>query len=107
MHHASWITGATFFGIAVCKVNKFLVISDVDECTAGTAECGTWAECINLNGSFACRCLPGFQKSGNNCTGLTISTFHTCIYSPFQFNLRSVLTYPDLVVGIDMNYSQI
>lgn len=50
-----------------------LVISDVDECSTDTAVCGTGAECINLNGSFSCLCLVGFQKTGNNCTGLIIS----------------------------------
>lgn len=66
----------------------FFLISDVDECVAGTAECGTGAECANLNGSFACRCLAGFQKSGNDCTGLTISTFHAFIYLQFQPKLN-------------------
>ena len=51
-------------------ITHILVISDVDECSADIALCGTGAECINFNGSFSCVCLVGFQKTGNNCTGL-------------------------------------
>lgn len=45
--------------------------SDVNECTDVIASCGLGAECINLNGSFDCQCLEGFQKIGDNCAGHT------------------------------------
>lgn len=63
-----------------------VVISDVDECSADTAVCGTGAECINLNGSFSCLCLVGFQKTGNNCTGLIISLNLCTFYLPLRPN---------------------
>lgn len=47
----------------------FNFITDINECTDGSADCGPGAECINLNGSFACQCRAGFQEAGNNCTG--------------------------------------
>ena len=58
------------------KSTHVLVISDVDECSADIAVCGTGAECVNFNGNFSCECLVGFQKIGKNCTGLkNILTF--------------------------------
>lgn len=53
--------------------NTFLTLTlffpDLDECTSGTAQCGPGAECINLNGTFACQCRVGFEKIGNSCIG--------------------------------------
>ena len=45
----------------------------MDECANAEAVCGLGADCINLNGSFDCRCRSGFQKTGENCTGLSIN----------------------------------
>ena len=52
-----------------CINLSFTSITDRNECTDGSADCGPGAECINLNGSFACQCRAGFQEAGNNCTG--------------------------------------
>lgn len=52
-----------------CINLSFTSITDINECTGGSADCGPGAECINLNGSFACQCRAGFQEAGNNCTG--------------------------------------
>lgn len=43
---------------------KKLHISDVDECV--DSPCGDSVPCINVEGSYSCRCLPGW--SGQNCT---------------------------------------
>ena len=81
----------------------FLVL-DVDECVEGLANCGAGAECINLNGTYECQCLLGYQKSENNCTGRTnISSYilldtlnittryleRSCSTYMFQISLRS------------------
>lgn len=63
-----------------------LAFSDVDECSTDIAVCGTGAECINLNGSFSCQCLVGFQKTGNNCTGLINALTFMYFNSPFKPN---------------------
>lgn len=52
-----------------CLNLPFTFITDINECTDGSADCRSGAECINLNGSFACQCRAGFQEAGNNCTG--------------------------------------
>ena len=49
------------------------LISDTDECANAISLCGRGAECINLNGSFDCRCRAGFQTIGDNCTGRSVS----------------------------------
>ena len=46
---------------------------DTDECADAEAVCGLGADCINLNGSFDCSCRSGFQKTEENCTGLSIN----------------------------------
>uniref|UniRef100_H0UYV6 EGF-containing fibulin-like extracellular matrix protein 1 n=1 Tax=Cavia porcellus TaxID=10141 RepID=H0UYV6_CAVPO len=43
---------------------------DTDECTAGTHNCRADQVCINLRGSFACQCLPGYQKLGEQCVDI-------------------------------------
>lgn len=46
-------------------------LSDVDECLANTHECSHHAECVNTEGSYRCRCKPGFRGSGFDCSGET------------------------------------
>ena len=41
---------------------------DVDECQAFPNSCHLNAECINTQGSYSCRCRPGYQGDGLNCT---------------------------------------
>ena len=59
--------------------------SDVNECTDVIASCGLGAECINLNGSFDCRCREGFQKIEDNCAGhTTVIPFILPVYFPYK-----------------------
>ena len=68
----------SFFHSFVCFIFSSILLpfnhfprSDVNECTDVIASCGLGAECINLNGSFDCRCREGFQKIEDNCAGHT------------------------------------
>ena len=68
----------SFFHSFVCLYFSSILLSfnhfprsDVNECTDVIASCGLGAECINLNGSFDCRCREGFQKIKDNCAGHT------------------------------------
>ncbi|CAL1543309.1 unnamed protein product [Lymnaea stagnalis] len=38
---------------------------DVDECTEHPEYCGEYTKCNNLNGSFECHCLEGFNQNSN------------------------------------------
>ncbi|XP_066552996.1 EGF-containing fibulin-like extracellular matrix protein 1 isoform X2 [Amia ocellicauda] len=40
---------------------------DVDECSMGTHSCTPEQMCYNTRGSYACQCLPGFQRNGEQC----------------------------------------
>ena len=42
-------------------------MSDINECLAGGVDCGQNAECINLRGSYECRCADGYGGSCDNC----------------------------------------
>jgi len=50
--------------INVCCLYK----KGVDYCGAGH-NCHARAQCINLQTTFACHCLPGFTGDGKHCTG--------------------------------------
>ena len=41
---------------------------DLDECQAFPNSCHLNAECVNTQGSYSCRCRPGYQGNGLNCT---------------------------------------
>ncbi len=42
------------------------LLADIDECTAGTDECGDNSDCINTLGSYMCRCNTGFKLGSSN-----------------------------------------
>lgn len=39
----------------------------MNECLTGEHDCAPNADCINLRGSFTCRCRPGFKGNGKKC----------------------------------------
>ena len=43
--------------------------ADVDECIKDIDECSGNAYCNNTDGGYWCKCRPGFQGDGYNCTG--------------------------------------
>ena len=49
--------------------NRFLFVSDVDECKIADIKCTQL--CQNKNGTFDCQCYPGFnlEADGFTCTG--------------------------------------
>ena len=47
-----------------------LTLLDFDECVSSdTNDCHPDASCNNMDGSFVCTCLPGFEGNGTFCTG--------------------------------------
>lgn len=73
----------------------------VDHC-AGNHTCDAHAQCINLQTTFACQCLPGYSGDGKHCTGtLRSPCFFLCFISnisclsplhlspPFLLDLKS------------------
>ena len=57
--------------------------TDVNECgSAGTNECDSKAQCTNIEGSYNCRCLNGYQGDGKNCsgTGFLYSTIYASCF---------------------------
>jgi len=45
--------------------------SDIDECTVGTGNCATNAECTNTAGGFSCACQTGYEGDGATCAATT------------------------------------
>ena len=44
--------------------------TDDNECTMGTNNCHTNAECTNTPGSFSCACVEGYSGDGVDCQGM-------------------------------------
>ncbi|XP_019480262.1 PREDICTED: EGF-containing fibulin-like extracellular matrix protein 1 isoform X1 [Hipposideros armiger] len=66
------------------------ICQDIDECAAGTHNCRTDQVCINLRGSFACQCPPGYQKRGEQCVDIDECTMppfchQRCVNTPGSF----------------------
>ena len=56
------------------------VLTDIDECENETCHDEN-ATCFNTEGSFSCRCNPGFTGDGDNCSGEIISVFYNFVIS--------------------------
>lgn len=60
----------------------FLVLIDIDECTAGSHNCHSSATCNNTVGSFNCTCNNGYSGDGTSCIGTEV---------PLTFNNQQVI----------------
>jgi hypothetical protein len=68
--HASCVETEGGGGECVCEPGWALDgagCADVDECTAGTADCHADATCTNTEGGFTCACDDGFTGDGTAC----------------------------------------
>ena len=45
--------------------------TDIKECANGTSNCSVDAMCNNTEGSYCCKCKPGFTGNGRTCKGKT------------------------------------
>ena len=66
------------------RINFLLKISctstDVDECQTGSYSCHAQAQCVNVHGSYACACLPGYAGDGQQtCSGTSIVAYISTI----------------------------
>ena len=59
----------------LCNISSF---SDIDECVEpGASNCDQNALCTNTEGSYACRCLNGYDGDGKTCQGRYEQQFRT------------------------------
>ena len=49
--------------------------TDINECADGTSKCSADAMCNNTEGSYRCKCKPGFNGDGRTCNGKTEPCF--------------------------------
>ena len=61
--------------IRTIDVSGYTVSLDINECDQAGARCDVNADCMNTIGSFNCRCRPGYEGDGQNCTGTTAGHF--------------------------------
>ena len=49
--------------------------TDVNECQTGSHSCHAQAQCVNVPGSYSCKCLPGYAGDGKSkCEGTYFQT---------------------------------
>lgn len=60
-----------FVSVKLDVCSTFVVVSDVNECSATYTgrKCSALATCTNTPGSFSCRCNIGYEGDGFNCNG--------------------------------------
>lgn len=54
--------------LALSFLAHFTLISssDVNECQLGSYSCHAQAQCVNVPGSYECKCLTGYYGDGNS-----------------------------------------
>ncbi|XP_053990220.1 uncharacterized protein LOC128882597 [Hylaeus volcanicus] len=63
---------------------------DIDECSANTSSCHSFAKCHNLKGGYACFCLDGYEGNGYECfTGSPSVTVQLNFVLPYQHSLQN------------------
>ena len=66
---------------------------DVNECNEKTDECAEHATCVNLPGSYKCKCDKGFQGDGISCTGKYHIISNKLIYKYITVNIIGYIIY--------------
>ena len=51
------------------------LVTDIDECSLGTADCDSNAGCKNTVGSYLCTCNAGYKGDGKSCQGIDMQLF--------------------------------
>ena len=55
---------------AILPQTLFLLYIDVNECQTGSYSCHAQGQCVNVPGSYSCKCLPGYTGDGKSkCEG--------------------------------------
>ncbi|KAI5087803.1 EGF-containing fibulin-like extracellular matrix protein 1, partial [Silurus meridionalis] len=67
-----------------------LCVADINECNTGRHTCSADQTCYNTHGSFQCQCLPGYQKSGDQCVDrdeclMSHYCMHRCVNVPGSY----------------------
>ncbi|OXB79540.1 UNVERIFIED_CONTAM: hypothetical protein H355_000356 [Colinus virginianus] len=90
-------------------------VEDWDECASGTDnDCSVFAQCINLVGSYLCRCKTTMDtnpsRPGRNCAGEIVSTLteKTALEVASSTQLApeaspTAFAFPAITVGLEMN----
>ena len=61
-------------------------IADIDECARGMdITCDMNAACVDINGSFACICNPGYMGNGSICCKFWHNHFQCCKKSHLEY----------------------
>ena len=51
---------------------------DIDECSESPAICHAGSACENIDGSYTCRCDPGYHSDGSTCVDINECIQNVC-----------------------------
>ena len=89
----------------MCVHFKCIIITDVDECSAGTDNCAAEATCTNTDGSYICTCNTGYTGDGVTCTSKIQSKdviiVHTSLVHSKCENITITTDIDECSVGVD------
>jgi hypothetical protein len=92
--------------LSVKEVNEAYV--DINECDLETDNCNSKEICVNLDGSFECKCKNGYIGNGFNCYfDAFITTWKTDAYGASSSTQITIPTNPNYTYNydIDCNYN--
>ena len=73
-----WLVTLILCGQTVTERSSWIsfICADLDECHIGSFTCHARADCVNVPGSYSCRCRPGYVGNGRTvCAGKVFSEF--------------------------------
>ena len=68
-----------------------VLLSDVNECQLGSFSCPANAVCVNVPGSYTCKCIGYVGDGKSNCKG-KVFWFFKCYYQSVVFIVTKYLS---------------
>ena len=76
----------------------FIFVLDINECLTGSHDCSNNAECVNLDGTFQCKCNAGFTGDGHLCHGNCLFIYiYIYVYIPRHAYATTPQTNPQSI----------
>ena len=80
MNESTYNSGRAIVFVAMKTLTISFCYADIDECRSDALNnCHKYAQCINIEGTFACSCYLGYIGDGRECTGTTACNRNVCV----------------------------
>ena len=79
---------------------------DIDECDLGIDNCHPNATCLDTDGSFECKCDPGFTGNGTECEGMIFTRISISLHSHIELMVCTKLSKRSATLIIRTSFIQ-